>query len=326
MEAVVPGLLVDGEAPARGRARLLHRVVVALRAVGLDGVAVQQVGVGDAGEPWTSARSSMPPELGPALLGDGHRPALELEDEDRVVLAAGLVAVDEGAHLGVDGLDGRAGRASSGRTRWRGSPCPWSRRRRSGPRPRSAGRAGPSCFSDCLTSVGLPRAPSSSSCFRRTYLGAKHSSSAYMSLTSALRQAAIMRSASARFRQSGFSITTCLPAAAASSVTAAVQVVGDAQHHHVHLGQGQELPVVGEVPRDAVPLRRSPGRAPGVGEATARISAWCRRARPRHGCEVMNCEPIRPTPTGRRPAGRSGVTRSSLPRSRRNRRFAASGS
>ncbi len=58
----------------------------------------------------------------------------------------------------------------------------------------------------------------SSSCFSRTYFGAKHSSSAYISLTLAFRQASIIRSASARFRQSGFSMTTCLPAAAASSV------------------------------------------------------------------------------------------------------------
>ena len=77
---------------------------------------------------------------------------------------------------------------------------------------------GPSCFSDCFTRVGRPRAPSSRSCFSRTYFGAKHSSSAYMSLTFALRQAAIIRSASARFRQSGFSMTTCFPAAAASRV------------------------------------------------------------------------------------------------------------
>ncbi len=75
---------------------------------------------------------------------------------------------------------------------------------------------GPSCFSDCLTSVGRPRAPPSTSCLSRTYFGAKHSSSAYISLTPAWAQAAIIRAASARFKQSGFSMTTCLPAAAAS--------------------------------------------------------------------------------------------------------------
>src|SRR5690349_5057201 len=78
---------------------------------------------------------------------------------------------------------------------------------------------GPLCFSDCLIRVGRPSAPSSSSAFSRTYLGAKHSSSAYISLTCARAHAAIMRSASARFRHRGFSMTTCLPAAAASSAT-----------------------------------------------------------------------------------------------------------
>ena len=36
--------------------------------------------------------------LGPALLGHADRAAAELDDDDRVVVAAGLVAVDEGAH------------------------------------------------------------------------------------------------------------------------------------------------------------------------------------------------------------------------------------
>lgn len=41
---------------------------------------------------------------------------------------------------------------------------------------------------------------------------AKHNSSAYISLTEALRQDSIISSASARFKARGFSQTTCLPA------------------------------------------------------------------------------------------------------------------
>ena len=53
----------------------------------------------------------------------------------------------------------------------------------------------------------------------RTYLGAKHTSSAYMKRTPASAQAATMLSASARLRHMGFSSTTCLPAAAQSSTS-----------------------------------------------------------------------------------------------------------
>src|SRR5262249_14828443 len=48
VEAVVPGFLVDGERPALRSAGLLDRVAVAMLAVGVDGVAAEQVGVGDA--------------------------------------------------------------------------------------------------------------------------------------------------------------------------------------------------------------------------------------------------------------------------------------
>ena len=54
----------------------------------------------------------------------------------------------------------------------------------------------------------------------RTYLGAKHTSSAYMKSTPASLQAATMLSASVMLRHIGFSSTTCLPAAAQSSTSA----------------------------------------------------------------------------------------------------------
>jgi hypothetical protein len=62
-EAVVPELLEGAEAPPARRAGLLDRVAVALVRVGDDRVALDDVGVRNAVEPWTSAQSSMPPFL-----------------------------------------------------------------------------------------------------------------------------------------------------------------------------------------------------------------------------------------------------------------------
>ena len=107
MEAVVPGFLVDREAPALGRAGLLDGIVVAARAVGLDGVAVQQIGVGHAVGAVHFGPVVHAAQLGPAFLGHGDHPVGELQDQDGVVVAAGLVAMHLGAHLGVDRLDRR---------------------------------------------------------------------------------------------------------------------------------------------------------------------------------------------------------------------------
>src|SRR6266851_1835006 len=108
VEPVVPGLLVDGEAPPLGRSRLLDRVVVSHRAVGLDRVAVQEIGVGDALGAVHLGAVVHPAGLGPALLRDRGGAALELQEQDRVVLPARARAVQARAHLGIDGLDPRA--------------------------------------------------------------------------------------------------------------------------------------------------------------------------------------------------------------------------
>ena len=85
---------------------------------------------------------------------------------------------------------------------------------------------GPSCFSACLIKYGFPSAPSSTNRFNRTYFGVKQSSSAYISFTLCFLHAAIIRSASASVVASGFSHTTCFPAAAASSVNSQCRLFG----------------------------------------------------------------------------------------------------
>ena len=131
-EAVVPDLLVDREGPALRGAGLLHGVVVAYGTVGLDGVSVQEIGIGHALGPVHLRTVVHAAHLRPAFLGHRHHAVGELQDQDGVVIALGLVPVHGGAHLGIDRRDRAAARASSGRTRWRGSPCPSSRRPRNG--------------------------------------------------------------------------------------------------------------------------------------------------------------------------------------------------
>ena len=85
---------------------------------------------------------------------------------------------------------------------------------------------GPRCCSPWRTRYTGPSAPSSASSFARTYLGAKQSSSAYIRSTPARLQAAIISSASASVRASGFSQITCLPADAAATVISQCRSLG----------------------------------------------------------------------------------------------------
>src|SRR5262249_47471239 len=105
VEAVVPGLLVNGERPTLRGPSLLDGVAVAALAVGMNGVAAEQVGVGH-----SLAAVDLRPvvhaaRLGPTLLRDGRGPAVHLEDEGTAITALGLVAVDVGAHVGVAATD-----------------------------------------------------------------------------------------------------------------------------------------------------------------------------------------------------------------------------
>src|SRR5262245_1081770 len=155
---------------------------------------------------------------------------------------------------------------------------------------------GPSCFSDCLKRTGWPSTPSSRSCFSRTYLGVKQSSSAYISLTPAFAQAAIMRSASARLRHSGFSTTTCLPAAAALTVISQCAKFG-APTTTMSISSIASI-ASRSLKWCAMPYFDANSRAcPAVGDITASSSACGTMRRASAWIVLMNREPTSPTRT-----------------------------
>src|SRR5262249_37809139 len=78
---------------------------VAALAVGMDGVAAQDVGIGDTFAAIDLGAIVHAAGLGPALLGDCGYVAVHLEDEDGGVVATRLVAMDVGAHVGIDTSD-----------------------------------------------------------------------------------------------------------------------------------------------------------------------------------------------------------------------------
>ena len=80
----------------------------------MDGVAAEQVGVGHALAAVDLRPVVHAAQLGPALLGDGRYVAVQLQDQRAGVVAARLVAVDVGAHVGVDIFD--VGLAAAGAT------------------------------------------------------------------------------------------------------------------------------------------------------------------------------------------------------------------
>ena len=113
----------------------------------------------------------------------------------------------------------------------RANSIPWQPMSISTPPPARSGsqnqsECGPKCCSPWRTRCTAPSAPSSASSLARTYLGAKQSSSAYMSSVPARSHAAIISSASASVRASGFSQITCLPAEAAATVMSRCRSLG----------------------------------------------------------------------------------------------------
>src|SRR5882672_1194129 len=155
---------------------------------------------------------------------------------------------------------------------------------------------GPSCFSDCLSSTGSPSTPSSSNCFSLTYLGVKQSSSAYISFTRASAHAAIMRSASVRFRHSGFSTTTCLPALAALTAISQWAKFG-APTTTMSISSSASI-ASRSLKGCAMPYFDAKSRAwPSVGDITASTSACGTIRKASAWIVLMNWEPTRPTPT-----------------------------
>src|SRR5260370_42502423 len=88
--AVVPLLLVNSEGPTLGRAGLFDGIVVAFRAIGLDGVAVMKIGVGDAFRAVDFRAVIHTAHLRPALLSECNGAVCELEDDERIVLSPGF--------------------------------------------------------------------------------------------------------------------------------------------------------------------------------------------------------------------------------------------
>ncbi|MPN03561.1 hypothetical protein SDC9_150792 [bioreactor metagenome] len=91
---LVKRLFKHRERPARRRARLLAGVVVALEAVHLRGVALEQVGVGNALVAVDFNHVLHAAVLGPAVLADaenGFAVALELDLRNRVILRVRIV-------------------------------------------------------------------------------------------------------------------------------------------------------------------------------------------------------------------------------------------
>ena len=86
---------------------------------------MQHIGVGHASRTVDLGAIVHAAELGPAFLGQGDHAIVELEDDDRVVVAARPGGVHAGVHLRVHALHGVVGIQTNGRTGWRGSPCPW---------------------------------------------------------------------------------------------------------------------------------------------------------------------------------------------------------
>src|SRR5206468_670663 len=81
MEAVVPGFFVDRKRPAPRRAGLLDGVSVTGLRVSVDGIASQQVRIGNADAAVDLSPVVHASGLRPALLGNGRRAAVHLQDQ-----------------------------------------------------------------------------------------------------------------------------------------------------------------------------------------------------------------------------------------------------
>ena len=102
-------------------------------------------------------------------------------------------------------------------------------------------------------------APSRTRWRTRSYFGAKHSSSAYISFRFWALHVAIISSASSSVRHSGFSMMTCLPAFAAAIVSTRVQVVRQADVHDLAVRACDRLVEIREPSRDPVLVRKRAG-------------------------------------------------------------------
>src|SRR5438105_2093162 len=106
-EAVVPGFFINRERPSLRRAGFFHCIAVTALAVGMNGVAAKQVGIGDAFAAIDFGAIVHAAGLGPALLGDGRRLAVHFENERAGIVAFGLIAVNVGAHVSINALHAR---------------------------------------------------------------------------------------------------------------------------------------------------------------------------------------------------------------------------
>src|SRR5262249_46568950 len=100
-KAVIPHLFVHGKGPAPRRWRFLDRVTVTDLAVGLQGAAVQQVGVRHALAAIDLGPVVHAAQAGPALFNQSDRVVRTFNDQDGSLFAARLVFVDIGAALSV---------------------------------------------------------------------------------------------------------------------------------------------------------------------------------------------------------------------------------
>ncbi len=106
--AVVPELLEDRISPAFGGGSFLDGVAVAVFAVGGQRVAHVQVGVGHAVGAEDLDAIVHAAAARPTVFDQCHRAVGELHDAQRIVFGLSLVAVNVGAHLAIDRLDGGA--------------------------------------------------------------------------------------------------------------------------------------------------------------------------------------------------------------------------
>ena len=272
-EAVVPDLLEHRERPAACLRRLLDRVAVAVLAVGHERGAAQDVDVGDALGPDQLGAVVHPAGLGPARLDHaragsrrsgrrrprGPRPACASPctnvPSSAVADSAGGLAVDPAGEL--DAVAAHVHQHAAARPL--GIPEPV------GVRAEvllaladQVHRAERALVGELLRPHVLRR--------EAELLGV------HQERRPPVLQAAIISSASASVRASGFSQITCLPADGGRDRDVAVQVVGGADADDVDVRLLDQRPVVGVVAGDAVLAPQTARHCPAW--ATRRRARW----------------------------------------------------
>ena len=215
-----------------------------------------------------------PARLRPALLGQPDGPAFEVEHEHRLVVAVGLVAVDVGAHLGVDAGDSLASWPSSAEhpAEELDRVAAHVHRHPAAAAPGVVEPAGvrPVVLLGLLDQVDPAERPSSTSCLEPDVLRseaellgvAEHHPG---SLAGGDHPVALGQAQGHRLLDDDV-----LAGQGGLEGRLAVQVVGQAEHDQVDLRTVVEGAVIGEVVGDRPARRRTARRAP----------AWARR-RPR---------------------------------------------